>query len=66
MIHNRIRVTDQNFALADIVAELFVENPMKYTCVAHIDKNPYNCKAENLKWIIDKLYHTQTKTLDFR
>ena len=39
-----------NKALDFLVASLFVENPNNYNIVEHLDKNLYNCNADNLKW----------------
>ena len=36
-----------------LVGTLFVENPNGYSCIDHIDTNPSNNCATNLKWVKD-------------
>lgn len=43
-----------NKYLHRIVAELFIPNPANKPCVDHIDTNPANNSASNLRWVTHK------------
>lgn len=50
----RVKLTKDNkskrFMLHRIIAEAFIENPLKKRCVNHIDHNKKNNSIENLEW----------------
>lgn len=42
-----------------MVAKCFVPNPDNLPQVHHIDENPYNCSADNLKWVSPKQHASE-------
>ena len=41
----------KRFSLHRLVAEAFVPNPNNYNEIDHIDRNPENNRADNLRWV---------------
>lgn len=49
-------------SLKNIVAEAFITKPDEsYKYVQNIDGNPFNCRAENLKWVKNKCLSSRKK-----
>lgn len=48
-----------NRRVHQLVAEHFVENPLKYNMIDHIDSNSLNNIATNLRWIKDPSHNAQ-------
>jgi hypothetical protein len=61
-----INKKDVTFAVHRLVAECFIPNPDNLPQVDHIDKNPLNNHASNLRWIsgLDNIRHSFAKKVD--
>ena len=41
----------KNFLIHRLIAIHFIDNPNKYQCVDHVNRNPKDNRIENLRWI---------------
>lgn len=60
-----VTIKGKQKAIHRLVAEAFIENPMKYNVVNHKDENPANNKVENLEWC-DAKYNSNYGTRNER
>ena len=47
----RINLNKKKYAVHRLVAETFLENPDNKPYVDHINRNPYDNRLENLRWV---------------